>query len=60
MISCILEVRYIESDPDTSYIIDKINNSLDGIDAYDELKKSDIDKIVDLFKKLQENLDGGL
>lgn len=50
----------IKSDPDTSYIIDKINNSLDGIDAYDELKKSDIDKIVDLFMKLQENLDGGL
>lgn len=53
-------VADIKSDPDTSYIIDKINNSLDGIDAYDELKKSDIDKIVDLFKKLQENLDGGL
>lgn len=53
-------VSEIKADSDTSYIIDKINNSLDGIDTYDELKKSDIDNIVELFKKLQENLDGGL
>lgn len=53
-------VADMKEDSDTDYIIDKINNSLDGINAYDELKKSDIDKIVDLFKKLQENLDGGL
>lgn len=51
-------VSEIKADNDTSYIIDKINNSLDGIDTYDELKKSDIDNIVELFKKLQENLDG--
>ena len=53
-------VSDIQEDTDNSYIIDKINNSLDGMDTYDELKKEDIDKIVDLFKELQESLDGGL
>lgn len=53
-------VSDLKADSDTGYIIDKINNSLDGIDTYDELKKTDIDNIVELFKKLQENLDGGL
>lgn len=53
-------VSDIQEDTDNSYIIDKINNSLDGMDTYDELKKEDIDKIVGLFKELQESLDGGL
>lgn len=53
-------VSDIPEDTENSYIIDKINNSLEGMDTYDELKKEDIDKIVDLFKALQESLDGGL
>ncbi len=50
----------LKKNSDTGYIIDKIMNSLDGIDTYEELKKTDIDRVVELFKKLQENLDAGL
>lgn len=53
-------VSEIKADSDTSYIIDKINYSLDGLDTYDELKKTDIDNIVVLFKELRESIDGGL
>lgn len=48
----------IKIDSEISCTVEKINNSLEGIDRYDELNKTDIDKIVELFKKLQENLDG--
>lgn len=50
-------ITEIKPDTNTSMLIEKINNSLDGIEVYDELKKSDIDAIVEAFKKLQENLD---
>lgn len=49
-------ITEIKPNMNTSILIEKINNSLDGIDAYDELKKADIDAIVEAFKKLQENL----
>lgn len=38
------------------YFIEKIENSLDGLSEYDELSKSDIDKIVEAFKRIQETL----
>lgn len=37
-------------------LIEKILNSLEGKEAYDELKKNDIDEIIKLFNELQENL----
>lgn len=42
------------------FLLEKINNSLEGKDTYDELKKKDIDLIIEEFKKLQEKMDGGL
>lgn len=40
-----------------SVLIEKILNSLRGYGTYDELTKSDIDKIIIAFKELQEKLD---
>ena len=37
---------------------EKVLGTLYGCNTYDELKKEDIDKIVDAFKKIQEALDG--
>lgn len=37
---------------------EKIINSLQGIGAYDELTKTDIDKLILAFKDVQEKLDG--
>ena len=39
-----------------SVLIEKISNSLKGYGAYDELTKSDIDKVIVAFKELQEKL----
>lgn len=39
-----------------SVLVEKITNSLDGIGTYDELTKSDIDKVVEAFKEVQEVL----
>ena len=40
------------------YLLDKIYNSLNGEDIYDELKKEDIDEAIAVFKQIQEWLDG--
>ena len=40
------------------YLLDKIYNSLNGEDIYDELKKEDIDEAIAVFKQIQELLDG--
>ena len=37
-------------------LVQKILNSLEGRAVYDELTKTDIDKVIDEFKKLQEKL----
>lgn len=37
-------------------LVQKILNSLEGRAVYDELTKTDIDKVIDEFKKLQERL----
>lgn len=42
---------------DNKFLLDKINNSLSGIDTYDELKKEDIDNLINAFKKIEENMD---
>lgn len=39
-------------------MVEKITNSLEGIGIYDELTKSDIDKLVEAFKEVQEVLHG--
>lgn len=39
-------------------LIEKILNSLNGIGAYDELSKTDIDKLIFEFKQIQEKIDG--
>ena len=39
-------------------IVEKITNSLEGIGIYDELTKSDIDKLVEAFKEVQGALHG--
>ncbi len=40
------------------YLKEKVLNTLNGSEVYDELSKKDIDDIIDLFKKLQEQIDG--
>ncbi len=37
-------------------LVEKIKNSLNGIDLYDELTKTDIDNFVKVFKEVQEAL----
>lgn len=41
-----------------TYIIEKISNSLNGINLYDELSKQDLDEIITLFKEIQERING--
>lgn len=41
-----------------TYIIEKISNSLNGINLYDELSKRDLDEIITLFKEIQERING--
>ena len=41
-----------------AYIIEKIANSLNGINLYDELSKQDLDEIITLFKEIQESING--
>lgn len=36
---------------------EKIINSLEGMEAYDELTKDDIDQMIEAFKEIQEKLD---
>ena len=38
-------------------MIEKIENSLEGKDVYDELTKTDIDHIIGIFQELQEKVD---
>ena len=40
-----------------STLKEKIFNSLRGIGTYDELSKSDIDSLIEEFKKIQETFD---
>ena len=37
---------------------EKVLGTLNGVDAYDELKKADIDQLISAFQKIQERLDG--
>ena len=37
---------------------EKVLDTLNGMDAYDELKKADIDQLISAFQKVQEKLDG--
>lgn len=53
-------VEEIGKNDECKYLIEKITNSLKGNDAYDELRKTDIDNLVVAFTKIQESLDGGL
>ncbi len=39
-------------------LIEKILNSLNGIGTYDELSKTDVDKLISTFKEIQEKIDG--
>lgn len=36
------------------YLVEKIINSLDGMNAYDELTKSDIDSLIEAFQKIEK------
>ena len=38
-------------------MIEKIENSLEGKDVYDELTKTDIDHLIGIFQELQEKVD---
>lgn len=37
-------------------LVDKIMNSLNGIDEYDELKSEEVDKLIKAFEELQKSL----
>lgn len=54
----VCEYRKVESiindEMDNKYWVEKIRDSLEGISIYDELSKSDIDRLVEEFKKIQE------
>lgn len=39
-------------------LIDKINNSLDGIEEYNELKTEDVDALIKAFEELQKRING--
>ena len=39
-------------------LVEKIINSLNGLDEYDELSKTDIDELIEAFKKLEEKVNG--
>lgn len=39
-------------------LVEKIINSLNGLNEYDELSKTDIDKLIEAFKKLEEKVNG--
>ena len=39
-------------------LVEKIINSLNGLDEYDELSKTDIDELIKSFKKLEEKVNG--
>ena len=39
-------------------VVEKIINSLNGLDEYDELSKTDIDELIEAFKKLEEKVNG--
>lgn len=59
----IFEVRKIASEmaKNTSWekvMIEKIVNSVNGQGTFDELTKNDIDNVIDMFRELQEKIDG--
>lgn len=59
----IFEFRKIasEMEKNTSWekvMIEKITNSIKGQNKFDELTKNDIDEVIKMFQKLQEELDG--
>lgn len=37
---------------------EKVSNSMQGIDTYDELTKGDIDQLINTFKEMQEKING--
>ena len=39
-------------------VVEKIINSLNGLDEYDELSKTDIDELIKSFKQLEEKVNG--
>lgn len=39
-------------------LVEKIINSLNGLNEYDELSKTDIDELIKAFKKLEEKVNG--
>lgn len=39
-------------------LVEKIINSLNGLNEYDELSKTDIDELIEAFKKLEEKVNG--
>lgn len=41
-------------------LVEKILNAIDGIYEYDELKTSDVDRLIEEFKKIKEQIDGRL
>lgn len=47
-----------ENDKLDKVLVEKITNLLNGCEIYDELTKSDIDEIVNIFKEIQEDIDG--
>lgn len=59
----IFEFRKIASEMEKNtrwekVMIEKIINSINGQGTFDELTKNDIDKVVEMFQKLQEEIDG--
>ena len=41
-------------------IREKVINSLEGIDTYDELTKTDIDNLIEAFKEVERQIENGL
>ena len=41
-------------------LVEKIINSLNGLDEYDELSKTDIDELIKSFRQLEEKVNGWL
>lgn len=41
-------------------MVEKILESIDGINVYDDFKKKDVDEIIELFREIQEHYERGL
>ena len=48
----------MERDGRTFEEVEKIINSLNGLDEYDELSKTDIDELIKSFRQLEEKVNG--